>query len=317
MRLTSAAARRHTDHMAEQPNRRPLSGAATAAAVAVTALAFAVVSASTRAGSPTPPQPPGWSEMAAVGRHGATALVVALVPIVFVIGLAIWVLAQMMARMRRTEQRILDPRYDRKRRLKQAIVAGSILLLVVLARMGVIHLNRIHLPAFGESGSGTGGGVGGLVHHGSGGQVGTVDWLVAGLLWLGMIVVAVLLYRRFRRTTGPVPPAAVAAEPIPGPRTPPGDLRAHPDARRAVIATYAEMERELGDRELHREPAEGPREYLGRVIGHVRGSRPALRRLTGLYEQARFSVHPVDRAMQDQAVDSLEAMQSELGEEER
>jgi hypothetical protein len=51
------------------------------------------------------------------------------------------------------------------------------------------------------------------------------------------------------------------------------------------------------------------------VIGHLRGSRPALRRLTGLYERARFSVHPVDRAMQDQAVDSLETMQSELEDE--
>jgi hypothetical protein len=300
VRLTSAAARRHTDHMAEQPHRRPLSGPATA-----------------RAGSATPPQPPGWSEMAAVGRHGATALVIALVPVVFVVGLAIWVLAQMMARKRRTEQRILDPHYDRRRRLKQAIFAASILLLAVLARLGVIHLNRIHLPAFGESGSGSGGGVGGLVHHGSGGQVGTVDWLAAALLWLVMIVISVLLYRRFRHAARPVAPAAIVAEPVSAPRTSPAALRAHPDARQAVIATYAEMERELGERKLRRDPAEGPREYLGRVIGHLRGARPALRRLTGLYEQARFSVHPVDRAMQDQAVDSLEAMRSELGEEER
>jgi hypothetical protein len=315
VRLTSTAGRRHTDHMAEQPQRRPLSGVATAAAVAATALAFAVVSASTRAGSAAPPRPPGWSEMAAVGRHGATALVIALVPIIFVVGLAIWVLAQVMARKRRTEQRILDPRYDRKRRLKQAILAGSILLLALLARMGVIHLNRIHLPAFGENGSGGGGGVGGLVRHGSGSQVATVDWLLAAVLWLVMVVLAVLAYRHFRRAAGTVATSAIVAEPLPEPRTPPADLRAHPDAREAVIATYAEMERELGARHLHRDPAEGPREYLGRVIGHLRGSRPALRRLTGLYERARFSVHPVDRAMQDQAVDSLETMQSELEDE--
>ena len=253
--------------------------------------------------------------MAAVGRHGATALVIALVPIIFVVGLAIWVLAQMMARKRRTEQRILDPRYDRKRRLKQAIIAGSILLLALLARMGVIHLNRIHLPAFGENGSGGGGGVGGLVRHGSGSQVATVDWLLAAVLWLVMVVLAVLAYRHFRRAAGTVATSAIVAEPLPEPRTPPADLRAHPDAREAVIATYAEMERELGARHLHRDPAEGPREYLGRVIGHLRGSRPALRRLTGLYERARFSVHPVDRAMQDQAVDSLETMQCELEDE--
>jgi Domain of unknown function (DUF4129) len=300
--------------MAEQPQRRPLSGAATAVAVAATALAFAVVSASTRAGSAAPPRPPGWSEMAAAGRHGATALVIALVPIVFVVGLAIWVLAQMMARKRRTEQRILDPRYDRKRRLKQAILVGTILLLALLARLGVIHLDRIHLPAFGKSGPAGGGGVGGLVHHGSGGQVGTVDWLAAMVLWGVMIAVAVLAYRRFRRAAGAIAPAAVVAEPVAEQRTAPADLRAHTDARQAVIATYAEMERELGSRDLRRDPAEGPREYLGRVIGHVRGSRPALRRLTVLYERARFSVHPVDRAMQNDAVDSLEAMQSELEE---
>jgi hypothetical protein len=314
VRLTSIAPRRHTDHMAEQPQRRPLSGAATAAAVAMTALAFAVVSASTRAGSAAPPRPPGWSDTAAVGRHGATALVIALVPIVFVVGLAIWVLAQMMARKRRTEQRILDPRYDRKRRLKQAIFVGSIVLLALLVRLGVIHLNRIHLPAFGGTGSAGGGGVGGLVHHRSGSQVGTVDWLAAGVLWAVMIVVAVLAYRHFRRPAGAIAPTAAVAEPVPEPCLAPADLRAHPDAREAVIATYAEMERDLGSRDLQRAPAEGPREYLGRIIGHVRGSRPALRRLTGLYEQARFSVHPVDRAMQEDAVDSLEAMRSELEE---
>ncbi|HEU0194528.1 MAG TPA: DUF4129 domain-containing protein [Gaiellales bacterium] len=303
--------------MAEQPHRRPLSGPATAAAVAVTTLLLAVVSASTRTGSATPPRPPGWSEMAAAGRHGATALVIALVPIVFVVGLSLWVLAQMMARKRRTEQRILDPHYDRRRRLKQAIFAGSILLVAVLARLGVIDLNRIHLPAFGESGSGGGGGVGGLAHHNSGSQVGTVDWLAAAVLWLVMIVVAVLLYRRFRQAPRTVTPAAVVAEPVAEPRTPPADLRANPDARQAVIATYAEMERELGEHRLERDAAEGPREYLGRVIGHLRISRPALRRLTSLYEQARFSVHPVDRTMQDQAVDSLEEMQSDLEAEER
>lgn len=314
MRLTSTAARRHTDHMAEQPQRRPLSGAATAAVVAMTALAFAIVSASTRAGSAAPPRPPGWSDMAAAGRHGATALAIALVPIVFVVGLTIWVLAQMMARKRRTEQRILDPRYDRKRRLKRAIFVGSILLVALLVRLGVIDLNRIHLPAFGESGAAGGSGVGGLVHHHSGSQVGTVDWLAAGVLWLVMIVLAVLSYRHFRRAAGAIVPSTAVAEPVPEPGTAPADLRAHPDAREAVIATYAEMERDLGSRDLHRASAEGPREYLGRVIGHVRGSRPALRRLTGLYEQARFSVHPVDRTMQEDAVDSLEAMRSELEE---
>ena len=75
-----------------------------------------------------------------------------------------------------------------------------------------------------------------------------------------------------------------AEEPAPGNDY--ASLRADPDARRAVIGAYAGLERTLSRRDLARTPAEGPREYLGRVVDSLRRSRSAAGRLTGLYERA-------------------------------
>ena len=47
------------------------------------------------------------------------------------------------------------------------------------------------------------------------------------------------------------------------------DLRAEPDPRKAVIAAYAQMELALAEAGLPRDPAEAPREYLGRVLPEV------------------------------------------------
>jgi len=90
------------------------------------------------------------------------------------------------------------------------------------------------------------------------------------------------------------------------------DLRAESDPRRAVIAAYARMERALAAHGVPRRRFEAPHEYLGRVLAEVTGGGLAARRLTALFERARFSPHEVDAAMKDGAIDAIETLQAEL-----
>ena len=90
------------------------------------------------------------------------------------------------------------------------------------------------------------------------------------------------------------------------------DLRAERDPRRAVIAAYARLERAVGAYGLPRRPAEAPLEYLGRMLGELSVSRPAVRRLTQLFERAKFSQHEVGPEMKDQAIAALQRVQEEL-----
>jgi hypothetical protein len=90
------------------------------------------------------------------------------------------------------------------------------------------------------------------------------------------------------------------------------DLRAEPDPRRAVIRTYARMERTFGAHGVPRRPFEAPLEYLERLLGVVEASAHSVRRLTQLFERARFSEHEVDLQMRDEAIDALVALREEL-----
>ncbi len=90
------------------------------------------------------------------------------------------------------------------------------------------------------------------------------------------------------------------------------DLRAEPDARRAVIAAYARLERVLAAYGLPRRPSEAPEEYLARVLPLLEVSRHAVARLTALFETAKFSQHEVGATMKEEAVDALESARDEL-----
>ena len=93
-----------------------------------------------------------------------------------------------------------------------------------------------------------------------------------------------------------------------------GDLEAEPDARRAVIAAYARMEGVLARHGLHRKPSETPVEYLGRILGGLTSRFDAVARLTGLFEEAKFSRHEIDGAMKSEAIDALRAIRDDLQE---
>jgi hypothetical protein len=90
------------------------------------------------------------------------------------------------------------------------------------------------------------------------------------------------------------------------------DLRAESDPRRAVIAAYARMERALAAHGIPRRRFEAPHEYLARVLTEVTGGGLAARRLTALFERARFSPHEVDAAMKSEAIEAIESLQADL-----
>ena len=90
------------------------------------------------------------------------------------------------------------------------------------------------------------------------------------------------------------------------------DLRAEPDPRRAVIAAYARLERVLAAHRLPRRPAEAPLEYLARMLDDLSVSPDAARRLTGLFERAKFSQHAVGTEMKEEAISALETVRDDL-----
>ena len=63
---------------------------------------------------------------------------------------------------------------------------------------------------------------------------------------------------------------------------------------------------------IPRHHAEAPVEYMERALLSLDTSAPAVRRLTDLFEWARFSQHEPESAMRDEAIDALEAVRDEL-----
>jgi len=130
---------------------------------------------------------------------------------------------------------------------------------------------------------------------------------------LALVVVAgALIAARFHRedqgTTPETAPEALAAaldESL-------DDLRSDPDLRRAIIAAYARMEAALAVAGTPRRPAEAPLEYLERALLSLDTSADSVRRLTDLFEWARFSHHEPEPSMRDDAVDALIAVRDEL-----
>jgi hypothetical protein len=90
------------------------------------------------------------------------------------------------------------------------------------------------------------------------------------------------------------------------------DLRAERDPRKAVIAAYSRMERSLASFGLPRRPFEAPVEYLSRVLEELRSGSPAARRLTHLFERAKFSQHEIDGGMKEEAIEAVATLRDEL-----
>ncbi len=141
------------------------------------------------------------------------------------------------------------------------------------------------------------------------------DWLpaivVLSVATGGALVVAKILFRPGKRR--PPTPAELASELSSVLDDSLDDLLAERDPRRAVIATYARMERTLAGAGFPRAAAEAPLEYLGRVLRDLlHASADAVSKLTALFERAKFSQHDIDTGMKDEAIDALVSVRDEL-----
>jgi LPXTG-motif cell wall-anchored protein len=131
---------------------------------------------------------------------------------------------------------------------------------------------------------------------------------MGGLLLLG----GVWIYVRRRRELAPIAGVTLESDLFEMIEASVDDLRREPDARKAVIAAYAQMERTLTRHGLARRRAEAPLEYLGRVLRALHVGEDAVQTLTNLFEYAKFSPHAVDATMKEQAIDALLAVRDDL-----
>jgi hypothetical protein len=155
-------------------------------------------------------------------------------------------------------------------------------------------------------------------------------WTVAGIV-LAAVALGGLLEVRHRRLRGHRRRAGRTARPRAA-AEPPGagteddaevarravdealaSLRDPPtDPRSAVIAAYARMEHVLAERDLGRRKPEAPREYLARVLREQGMPERSLTTVTALFEEARFSLHPIPRSAPRRALSALEEAQLAL-----
>src|SRR5207302_6633141 len=89
-------------------------------------------------------------------------------------------------------------------------------------------------------------------------------------------------------------------------------VEAEADPRRAVIAAYARMEQALARVGHPRARHEAALEYLDRLLTLLDARSSAARRLTELFQLAKFSDHPIDAGMQRDAIGALAELRDEL-----
>jgi hypothetical protein len=89
-------------------------------------------------------------------------------------------------------------------------------------------------------------------------------------------------------------------------------LREPADPRGAVIEAYARMEDVLASRELGRRSPEAPREYLERVLREQGMPERSLTTMTELFEEARFSPHPIPASASGRARSELQTARDAL-----
>ena len=143
------------------------------------------------------------------------------------------------------------------------------------------------------------------------------DWFLFGLVASIAIIlpIALLARRRLRVTDDAAPEAAEVPESVVRAVGESIDqIERDPDARRAIIRAYAQMEYAFDDAGVPRRPSEAPFEYLGRALRGVRVSPPAAGRLATLFERARFGQHAVGPETKDDAIGALRDIERQMQE---
>lgn len=147
-------------------------------------------------------------------------------------------------------------------------------------------------------------------------QRGESDWLgavVLGSILLGLAA-AIASAAAYRRSHGDFleEEAALAAALDAVLADTLQDLYAERDPRTAVINAYARMEQTFAAYRVPRDEAETSLEYVERALDRLHVSGWAVRRLTLLFERAKFSSHEVDSTMKDDAIETLASVRAEL-----
>ncbi|MGE5689700.1 MAG: DUF4129 domain-containing protein [Pseudomonadota bacterium] len=90
------------------------------------------------------------------------------------------------------------------------------------------------------------------------------------------------------------------------------DLRSEPDVRRAIVAAFRRLEVVLEAAGAPRSVGEAPLEYVDRVLADLDVPPEPTAALAALFEQAKFSLHPLGERERDAAIDALEAVREAL-----
>jgi Domain of unknown function (DUF4129) len=136
-----------------------------------------------------------------------------------------------------------------------------------------------------------------------------LPWTVLAILLLGISTVIVVVVRRRQPLAAQASDRAAAGAAV---EAAIGALDSDADPRGAVIAAYGAMQRTLGENGVPRAPAEAPREYLRRVLLASRATEQEATTLTGLFEEARYSSHPIPERVRELALAALQTLQARL-----
>jgi hypothetical protein len=137
-----------------------------------------------------------------------------------------------------------------------------------------------------------------------------VPWTMLGIAVTATLVGCLIWLRRnrarSRRDAGePLPARAAVQSAI-------GALETTAEPRAAVVAAYAAMERIFDEYGMGRSSAEAPREYLRRVLAATGAVRTEAGTLTALFEEARFSTHPVKESSRQRALAALVGLRARM-----
>jgi uncharacterized membrane protein len=143
------------------------------------------------------------------------------------------------------------------------------------------------------------------------------EWPLVLALGGFVLLGGVWMYVRSRRRLAPLlEDKGLEADIVSAIETTIDDLRSERNARRAVIAAYALMERTLAGHGLARQRSEAPLEYLANILRGLRVRESAVRSLTNLFMFAKFSGHDVDAEMKEEAIEALIAIRDDLQRED-
>ena len=90
------------------------------------------------------------------------------------------------------------------------------------------------------------------------------------------------------------------------------ELSQHTDPRQAIIACYARLEHLLEDHGIPAYRHLTPQEYMGTALQGVDLPMDAFAELVALFEQARYSLHPLDNVARQAAMAHLETLKAHL-----